>query len=45
LIWALNQVEKPMVARKRRDITLSRIRSSLTNGSQLFLGDVDERGP
>src|SRR5262249_53701142 len=34
-----------MAARKRSDLTASRLRSALTNGSSLFLGDVDERGP
>src|SRR5262245_27757278 len=31
--------------RKRPDLTLSRLRSSLTNGSRLVLADIDERGP
>jgi hypothetical protein len=31
--------------RKRPDLTLSRIRSALTNDSRLFLGDVAETGP
>lgn len=30
--------------RKRKDLTVSRLRSSISNGSQLFVGDVDERG-
>src|SRR5438067_11725815 len=34
-----------MAARKRSDLTASRLRSALTNGSTLFLGDIDERGP
>jgi hypothetical protein len=32
-------------ARRGTDLTLSRVRSAVTNGSSLFLGDVDERGP
>jgi hypothetical protein len=32
-------------SRKRSDVALSRVRSALTNGSSLFLGDIDERGP
>jgi len=32
-------------SRKRSDVPLSRVRSALTNGSTLFLGDVDERLP
>ena len=34
-----------MAARKRSDLTASRLRSALTNGSTLLLGDIDERGP
>src|SRR4051812_17259435 len=35
----------PTRARQRPDLTTSRLRSALTNGSSLFLGDIDERGP
>jgi hypothetical protein len=31
--------------RKASDINLTRVRSAITNGSQLFHGDIDERGP
>jgi hypothetical protein len=31
--------------RKRSDLTLSKVRSALTNGSKLFLGDTLETGP
>jgi hypothetical protein len=30
--------------RRPRDLTLSKLQSALTNGSSLFLGDVDQRG-
>lgn len=32
-------------AHRHRDITASRLRSALTNGSRLVLGDIDERSP
>jgi hypothetical protein len=31
--------------RARPDLTLRNVRSAISNGSALFLGDVDERGP
>jgi hypothetical protein len=35
-----------MTARKHRDVPQSRVRSALTNGTSLFLGnDIDQRGP
>jgi hypothetical protein len=40
-----NVAGKSLATRKRRDLSLRTVRSALTNGSCLFLGDVDERGP
>ena len=37
--------KKPSPARKRTDLTLRKVRSSITNGSTLFGGNVDERLP
>jgi hypothetical protein len=37
--------DKSMSGRRHSDVTLSRLRSALTNGSCLFLGDVNETRP
>jgi hypothetical protein len=39
------RTENSSRTRTRPDVTLRNVRSAITNGSALFLGDVDERGP
>jgi hypothetical protein len=43
LSYAQPGVENSMPARKRSQVTFSKVRSALTNGSTVVLGDVDAR--
>ena len=39
----MNQTKKTSVGRYKRELSLSKIRSAITNGSDLLGGDIDHR--